>query len=119
MNDALMSCPCGRGDYDMCDNCPYAWCSVHGDRYEDVRYTVYVYNDDDYDPEWGPENYAPDDEDYAAEQYRRHVPVFDCHYDYATRTWVCDCARYVMYGSCLHSYRYRGETVVKVSEEYL
>lgn len=28
--DGLMSCPCGRGDYDLCRNCPYTWCSRHG-----------------------------------------------------------------------------------------
>ena len=27
--DGLMSCPCGRGDYDLCRHCPYHWCSVH------------------------------------------------------------------------------------------
>lgn len=29
-SDSLMSCPCGRGDYDLCADCPYDWCSVHG-----------------------------------------------------------------------------------------
>jgi hypothetical protein len=28
--DRLMSCPCGRGDYELCTRCPYDWCSVHG-----------------------------------------------------------------------------------------
>ena len=28
--DHYMSCPCGRGDYDLCVKCPYAQCSVHG-----------------------------------------------------------------------------------------
>jgi hypothetical protein len=28
--DPLMSCPCGRGDYALCRNCPYPSCSVHG-----------------------------------------------------------------------------------------
>lgn len=28
--DPLMSCPCGRGDYALCRNCPYPFCSVHG-----------------------------------------------------------------------------------------
>jgi hypothetical protein len=28
--DALMSCPCGRGDYELCGSCPYDFCSVHG-----------------------------------------------------------------------------------------
>lgn len=28
--DKLMSCPCGRGDYDLCEKCPYDTCSVHG-----------------------------------------------------------------------------------------
>jgi hypothetical protein len=27
---ALMSCPCGRGDYSLCEGCPYSWCPVHG-----------------------------------------------------------------------------------------
>lgn len=103
----------------MCDDCPYSWCSVHGGGYEPRRYVVSVYPPDDYDPEWGPDDYAPDDEDYAAEEYRRQVPTFNCRYDWETRIWVCDCKRYQMYGACLHSYRYRGETVVKVSEEYL
>lgn len=29
--DDLMSCPCGRGDYELCAQCPYPGCSVHGD----------------------------------------------------------------------------------------
>lgn len=28
--DKIMSCPCGRGDYDLCPGCPYDFCSVHG-----------------------------------------------------------------------------------------
>jgi hypothetical protein len=28
--DAIMSCPCGRGDYHLCQDCPYITCSVHG-----------------------------------------------------------------------------------------
>jgi hypothetical protein len=28
--DCIMSCPCGRGDYHLCRNCPYDFCSVHG-----------------------------------------------------------------------------------------
>jgi hypothetical protein len=28
--DKLMSCPCGRGDYDLCTDCSYDFCSVHG-----------------------------------------------------------------------------------------
>jgi hypothetical protein len=28
--DALMSCPCGTGNHESCDNCPYPFCSVHG-----------------------------------------------------------------------------------------
>lgn len=30
-DDYLMSCPCGRGEYEGCDTCPYLWCSVHGE----------------------------------------------------------------------------------------
>jgi hypothetical protein len=30
-NDApFMSCPCGRGDYAACSNCPYRSCPAHG-----------------------------------------------------------------------------------------
>jgi len=28
--DRVMSCPCGRGEYSACTNCPCDWCSVHG-----------------------------------------------------------------------------------------
>ena len=28
--DRVMSCPCGRGDYGLCTDCPYDFCSVHG-----------------------------------------------------------------------------------------
>ena len=38
--DGFMSCPCGRGDYDLCNECPYDWCSVHGnvdEIVEDIR----------------------------------------------------------------------------------
>lgn len=28
--DNFMSCPCGRGDYELCRRCPYPFCSVHG-----------------------------------------------------------------------------------------
>lgn len=27
---ALMSCPCGKGDYDLCEHCPYRDCPLHG-----------------------------------------------------------------------------------------
>ena len=83
-------------------------------------YSVYVpddYDYGDYDEEWG--TFRPDDEDWAAEYYRRQVPDFNIHYDLDQRKWICDCARFVRTGACLHSYRYRGEEIVPVSEEYL
>lgn len=30
--DSALSCPCGRGDYEACKDCPYETCSVHGDK---------------------------------------------------------------------------------------
>jgi hypothetical protein len=75
------------------------------------------YDYSDYDEEWG--TFNPDDEDWQAEQYRRLVSDFNIYYDMATRRWICDCARYVRQGACLHSYKYRGEEIVPVSERYL
>jgi len=80
-------------------------------------YSVYAPDDYDYDDEWG--TFRPDDEDWEAEYYRRQVPAFNVRYDMETRRWLCDCARFVNQGACLHSYRYRGEEIVPVSEEYL
>jgi hypothetical protein len=76
-----------------------------------------IYQPDDYDEEWG--TFSPDDGDLAAERYRRRVPDFHIYFDYEQRKWICDCARFVSQGACLHSYRYRGEEIVPVSEEYL
>ncbi len=28
--EELMACPCGRGEYELCEDCPYETCSVHG-----------------------------------------------------------------------------------------
>ena len=30
VDDAFMSCPCGRADHKACRRCPYRHCSVHG-----------------------------------------------------------------------------------------
>jgi hypothetical protein len=63
--------------------------------------------------------YYPDDYDEEAEEYRRQIPRVNVTYDYDKRMWVCDCKRYRLLGCCLHSYKFRGETVVKVSKDYL
>jgi hypothetical protein len=75
------------------------------------------YTPDFYDEEWG--TFNPDDEDWQAEEYRRLVPDFNIYYDREQRRWICDCARYLAKGACLHSYKYRGEEIVAVNEEYL
>lgn len=93
-----------------------------GDDYEEEYppvdtgfYSVYV--PDDYDEEWG--TFNPDDEDWAAERYRRQVPAFNVRYDLETRRWLCDCTRFIRQGACLHSYKFRGEEVVRADERYL
>ena len=80
-------------------------------------YSVYVPDDYDYDDEWG--TFNPDDEDWAAERYRTQVPQFNVSYDLATRRWICDCARFLRQGACLHSYKFRGEEIVRADERYL